>query len=104
MLLRADGTVEDFPTADGGPVSLAMGERRAHRMSFNAGDAVLLFTDGLIERRTEDIDTGRSRLAESLGALADADLDHGLRVTVGEVGDVTHDDDVAAVALRRRAR
>ena len=101
MILRADGSVEEFPCADGGPLSVVDGRRHRHRMSFHPGDTVLLFTDGLIERRTEDIDTGRARLAAALGNLAGDDLDEGLRATVNAAGDVTHDDDVAAVALRR---
>jgi serine phosphatase RsbU (regulator of sigma subunit) len=102
MILRADGSVSQLPSADGGPLSVVDGQRRRHRMSFHPGDTVLLFTDGLIERRTEDIDTGRARLAAALGALADPDLDRGLRATVSAAGDPTHDDDVAAVALRRQ--
>jgi GAF domain-containing protein len=101
MILRADGSVEEFPCADGGPLSVVDGRRHRHRMSFHPGDTVLMFTDGLIERRTEDIDTGRARLAAALGNLAGDDLDEGLRATVKAAGDVTHDDDVAAVALRR---
>ena len=102
MMLRADGSVVEFPCADGGPLSVVDGGRRQrHRMSFLPGDTVLMFTDGLIERRTEDIDTGRARLAAALGNLAGEDLDEGLRETVKAAGDVTHDDDVAAVALRR---
>jgi serine phosphatase RsbU (regulator of sigma subunit) len=51
--------------------------------TFRAGGLLALYTDGLIERRTEDIDTGLARLAESLvrhgsldpESLADALLD-----------------------------
>lgn len=49
-------------------------------MSFTEGSILVLYTDGLIERRDEDIDTGLARLADSLAhhrhtapeALADA--------------------------------
>lgn len=33
---------------------------------FAAGDALVLYSDGLIERRREDIDVGLDRLADSL--------------------------------------
>ncbi|TPG14891.1 GAF domain-containing SpoIIE family protein phosphatase [Pedococcus bigeumensis] len=104
VLLRADSSVEQFPGADGGPLAIGEGPRRSHRVRFDPGDTVLLFTDGLIERRTEDIDTGRGRLSAALVALADVDLHRGLQSTVTAVADETHDDDVAALALRRHRR
>jgi hypothetical protein len=82
-------------------LAIGEGRRRRHRVRFDPGDAVLLFTDGLIERRTEDIDTGRGRLSAALLYLSGADLDRGLRNLISAVADETHDDDVAAVALRR---
>jgi serine phosphatase RsbU (regulator of sigma subunit) len=103
ILVRADSSVEQFPCADGGPLAIGDGRRRRHHVRFDSGDTVLLFTDGLIERRTEDIDTGRRRLSAALVALSDADLDRGLRSTVAAVADETHDDDVAALALRRHS-
>jgi hypothetical protein len=60
-----------------------------------------VFTDGLIERRTEDIDEGRAKLSSALVALAHDDLGDGLRRTVATMGAEAHEDDVAAVALRR---
>jgi GAF domain-containing protein len=101
ILLRADSSVEELPSADGGPLAIGEGRRRRHRVRFDPGDTVLIFTDGLIERRTEDIDAGRRRLSAALAGLSDADLDRGLRSTISAVADETHDDDVAAVALRR---
>jgi serine phosphatase RsbU (regulator of sigma subunit) len=101
ILLRADASVEQFPGADGGPLAIGEGRRRKHRVPFAPGDTVLLFTDGLIERRTEDIDTGRGRLSAALLSLSGADLGRGLRNLISAVADETHDDDVAALALRR---
>ncbi|NYG06566.1 GAF domain-containing protein [Phycicoccus badiiscoriae] len=101
ILLRADSSVEQVPSANGGPLAIGGGQRHQHTVRFDAGDTVLLFTDGLIERRTEDIDTGRARLSAAVGALADPDLDQGLGSTIAGAADESHDDDVAAVALRR---
>ena len=102
IIVRADSSVEHLPSADGGPLAMAQGRRRRHRARFAPGDTLLLFTDGLIERRTEDIDAGRARLSQALVDLADTELDRGLRCLVNTVRDAAHDDDVAAVALRRR--
>jgi serine phosphatase RsbU (regulator of sigma subunit) len=101
IIVRADSSVAHLPDADGGPLAVGDEPRRHHSVQFDPGDTVLLFTDGLIERRTEDIDTGRARLSAAVAALADPDLDRGLRSTVATTGDKTNDDDVAAVALRR---
>ena len=102
ILLRADSSIEQLPCADGGPLGVVVGPRRQHRLQFGPGDTVLLFTDGLIERRTEDIDAGRARLSAAVGVLVQGELSGPLGSLIDEVRDGTHDDDVAAVALRRR--
>ena len=102
-VLRSDSSVDHFPCADGGPLGITDEPRRDHRIGYHPGDTVVLFTDGLIERRTEDIDSGRARLAGALGALAGPDLSRALGELVEEVRDTTRDDDVAAVVLRRHA-
>jgi anti-anti-sigma factor len=70
------------------------------------GSSVLLYTDGLVERRGEIVDEGQERLAraaaairdlspeELVGALADAAL------ADGALGDAAQPDDVALVAVR----
>ncbi|WP_055612920.1 PP2C family protein-serine/threonine phosphatase [Streptomyces phaeochromogenes] len=81
-LLRPDGTVIFLDRATDPP----LGARPEHipraqaRTPFSEGATLVLYTDGLIERRTEDIDTGLARLADALTrhrrldpeALADA--------------------------------
>ncbi|MEU9786748.1 SpoIIE family protein phosphatase [Streptomyces phaeochromogenes] len=81
-LLRPDGTVIFLDRATDPP----LGARPEHiprgqaRTPFAEGATLVLYTDGLIERRTEDIDTGLARLADALTrhrrldpeALADA--------------------------------
>ena len=55
-----DGSTEQLPDADGCPLGVLVrtGSPTACRCG---GDTVLLFTDGLIERRDEDIDIGQKR-------------------------------------------
>jgi serine phosphatase RsbU (regulator of sigma subunit) len=101
IILRADSSVEQLPSADGPPLAVLDEAREQHRTPFRPGDTVMLFTDGLIERRTEDIDEGRARLSSALVGLADDDLARGLLETVATMGRDGHEDDVAAVALRR---
>ncbi|MGW1913935.1 PP2C family protein-serine/threonine phosphatase [Streptomyces sp. NPDC002076] len=83
-LLQGDGTVEFLDQATDPP--LAASPQHATRIqaatAFREGAVLALYTDGLIERRGEDIDSGLARLADSLArhrtddpeALADAVL------------------------------
>jgi hypothetical protein len=75
--------------------------RQAVRVPFEVGDVVLMFTDGLVERRDEGLDEGLRRLAGSLGHLGQAEMRAGLSTVIAELHDSTRDDDVAALALRR---
>jgi hypothetical protein len=62
---------------------------------------VLAFTDGLIERRDEDIDVGQRRLLDALPALGGAALEQRLMGMVDGVRDHSRSDDIAALAVRR---
>lgn len=67
-----------------------------------AGSALVCFTDGLIERRTEDIDAGMRRLADTISqtaALTVADL---VTPTVTTLRSDDAEDDTAVLALRRQ--
>lgn len=83
-LLRGDGTVDLLDQATDPPLDAAFepSPRPEATTAFTDGDTLLLYTDGLIERRHQDIDTGlSSRLTDALArhralthpeALADA--------------------------------
>ena len=107
VVLRHTGECEQLPGADGPP--LAVGERPRHELvvPFAEGDLLLAFTDGLIERREEAIDIGQGRLREALATMHDGhagshDFRGRLDALVDAVRDPTRDDDVAALAVRRR--
>ncbi|MFI8457033.1 PP2C family protein-serine/threonine phosphatase [Kitasatospora sp. NPDC085464] len=74
-LCRPDGTVTFLDQATDPP----LGARPEHvvrpqtRTAFTEGSVLVLYTDGLIERRREDIDTGLGRLARSLARHRHAD-------------------------------
>ena len=78
---------------------MASAERVDHTVELSAGATVLLYTDGLIERRGEDIDTGIERLRATFAAVG--------ALPVGEVCDALleqlaqdAEDDVALLAVR----
>jgi len=101
VLLRADGTVEQLPLADGSPLGTLPQERQQMRTPFHAGDTLLAFTDGLIERRGEDIDRGQERVLLALPTLSQPDLHAALSEVVERVREPARHDDVAALAARR---
>ena len=73
-LLHPDGTVTFLDQATDPPLgaSVQHSVRPEASTAFVDGAALVLYTDGLIERRTEDIDAGLARLAHSLTRHRDA--------------------------------
>jgi serine phosphatase RsbU (regulator of sigma subunit) len=65
------------------------------------GDTLLAFTDGLIERRDEDIDQGMKRVHDAMPELVGRALTDGLSALVDRLREPSNDDDVAALAVRR---
>jgi serine phosphatase RsbU (regulator of sigma subunit) len=49
----------------------AEGAGISETVPFDPGDQIMMFTDGLIERRDESIDVGLQRLATALGQMRD---------------------------------
>ena len=69
-LARADGTVAFLDKATDPPLATRP-EHQAQaeaQHEFGPGDTLVLYTDGLVERRREVIDAGLGRLADSLSA------------------------------------
>jgi len=67
-LLHPDGSVSFLDRATDPPLGASPehGTRPEATTPFDEGATLVLYTDGLIERRTEDIDTGLARLADAL--------------------------------------
>lgn len=67
-LLHTDGTVEFLDQATDPPLGARPEPvpRPEAAIAFSEGDTLVLYTDGLVERRREDIDTSLARLADSL--------------------------------------
>lgn len=101
LILGADGSASALPLAEGPPLGAATNLRRSRSVSLQPGDTLVAFTDGLVERRTEDIDAGLVRLLEELPSLGNGALSDALATLVDEVRDHSRDDDVAAIAVRQ---
>ena len=90
-----------LPSADGPPLGVGTPTRATSTVAFGTGALVVAFTDGLIERRGEDITDGHDRAALAAEALARVALAQLVPSLVGMVGDPARDDDVAVLAVRR---
>ena len=101
VVLRKDGAAEQLPSADGPPLGVGEGVRESMVLGFRDGDTLVAFTDGLIERREEDIDDGQRRALVAITGLADQPVDAALEDLVENVRDHTREDDVAVLVARR---
>ncbi|QXG77940.1 SpoIIE family protein phosphatase [Modestobacter sp. L9-4] len=104
LVIHPDGTLADMPPWRG---ELLLGvdpqvSRTESEVTLAAGATVLLYTDGLIERRDGDLDEGMDRLREAATELAGASLDDLCDQLIDRLVDGRPDDDVALVALRLR--
>lgn len=101
VILRADLSREQLPMAEGCPLGAFAQHRSQTVVPFRSGDLLMMFTDGLIERRDEDISQGQQRVVDALPGLVGRDLSSTLADLVGRLRDPSRDDDVAALAARR---
>ncbi|MFF4763831.1 PP2C family protein-serine/threonine phosphatase [Streptomyces sp. NPDC001292] len=101
LLVGADGSTRYLaPARHGIPVGIdASVSRFSHEHPLPPGSTLLLFTDGLVERRDQEIDTGLGDLAEQAARLATAPLEE-LCDTLTSRSRQVFDDDVALLALR----
>ncbi|MEA2295434.1 MAG: hypothetical protein QOE86_3073 [Solirubrobacteraceae bacterium] len=102
MLVHADGTVELLKEGRGVPLAClsdpVFPEGIAH---LRPGSTLLLYTDGLTERRGTDVDTVLGRLAAVAGEAARAPVGDLLDRALAGTGEEPPADDVALVAVRR---
>jgi serine phosphatase RsbU (regulator of sigma subunit) len=101
LVVRTDGTIEPLVQRSTLLLGVGGGDRSVLQVGLEAGDALLLYTDGLVERRGEDSDAGTARLVAALTAYRSDDLEAWLTRVVESTRDPTRDDDVAAMLLRR---
>jgi GAF domain-containing protein len=101
VVIHGDGRVTFATTKPRRPLGTDPDTSASSSFPFEATDTLLLFTDGLVERRGEHIDLGLQRLEADAGALAGAPLSAALKLLVSHVHAEGGDDDVTALAVRR---
>jgi serine phosphatase RsbU (regulator of sigma subunit)/anti-sigma regulatory factor (Ser/Thr protein kinase) len=101
LLIEPDGCARLLEQRHGLPVGMRSGhDYQAFCYPFPTGSRLLLFTDGLIERRGEAIDAGFQRLtaaAEDAARLADSPLADAVYRAL--LDDTSLEDDVALLAI-----
>jgi serine phosphatase RsbU (regulator of sigma subunit) len=100
LLLRGTGPVF-LDVATGLPLGAGSVAYAATSFTMDSGDLLFCYTDGLIERRTEDIDVGMRRLARVVAGVAHASVAEVVAHTVQTLRSDQAEDDVAVLAFRR---
>lgn len=103
VLSRPDGLIVLLDQATDPPLGVRPrpGGRPQAQVAYAPGSTLLLYTDGLVERRGEDIDTGLNRLTHSLarhGSLAAEPLADAILADLGVTGGAA--DDTVLVVVR----
>ena len=101
VLLAANGEIEILEHPSTLILGVGGGQRAVRSAEFRAGDRLLLYTDGLVERRGEDADTATARLITAVRTPYTGTPDEWLAALVEEVRDPTRDDDVAVLLVTR---
>ncbi len=100
MLLRCpDGTILRSEEQNGPPLGTGGGLHVSHTLRLLPGTTGVLYTDGLVERRDEDIDQGLDLLARTLTGAVGAPEVICARLLRAMGVTSEHDDDVAVLAF-----
>jgi anti-sigma regulatory factor (Ser/Thr protein kinase) len=102
LLVTPDGHVRFLDESVSWPLGVQAHRARpsAHTAHLPAGSLLLLYTDGLVERRGESLDRGLERLAAVVGEHWHLPLRRVKQAIFGALVDERANDDIALVALR----
>jgi PAS domain S-box-containing protein len=102
VMITADGRGERLGSHDVLLGVVPELERQEESLVLEPSLTVLMYTDGLVERRGEDIDVGIDRLLAAAAAVAEQPLEKLVDSVLADLCPEAPDDDVVLLALRRR--
>ncbi|MFI5497270.1 PP2C family protein-serine/threonine phosphatase, partial [Actinoplanes sp. NPDC051859] len=100
VLLHADGTVIPLAGRDVVLGAIRRTSRTNHTHDLPPGSTLLLYTDGLVETRTEALDQRKQQLRDSLSTQVNTPLPDLLDNVLHQLVGSGHKDDIAMLALR----
>jgi len=101
LLVRPNGTNELLDVMPAPPLGVGSGPIQSRTLTIEDGSLLVLYTDGLVEKRSRDIDEGLGRLREIFGpGSADQPLEDLCRATLAGVYADEHRDDIAVLMAR----
>ncbi|MGW1378371.1 PP2C family protein-serine/threonine phosphatase [Streptomyces sp. NPDC002446] len=101
VVFRGDGSADLVRVPVGPPLGTGVGGYELITRTITPHDTLLMFTDGLVERRGEDIDDSMARLAR-LRLPAGAGMEDALDEVLLRLDGLHAEDDVAVLAARLR--
>jgi serine phosphatase RsbU (regulator of sigma subunit) len=104
LVVSANGRADFVHVRVSRPLGAGPDDRTATTWPLPAGSTLLLYTDGLIERRGEDVDASLARLVRCAPGLAGPILSEALAGLVETLQGGEWDDDVTALAIRPSQR
>ncbi len=103
LLVPPDGDSEFLDVSPAPPLGVGSGPIQTRIFKIRDGSLLVLYTDGLVERRTSDIDEGLTRLRETFGpGSASRPLEDLCKATLAGVYADHQRDDIAVLVARLR--
>jgi len=103
LLVSPDGHREFLDVAPAPPLGIGSGPIQTRVFKIRDGSLLVLYTDGLVERRTSDIDEGLARLRDTFGPGSTArPLEELCKATLAGVYADHQRDDIAVLMARLR--
>src|SRR5216683_1067070 len=103
LLVPPDGGGEFLDVSPAPPLGIGSGPIQTRVFKIKDGSLLVLYTDGLVERRTADIDEGLTRLRETFGpGSASRPLEDLCKATLAGVYADDQRDDIAVLVARLR--
>jgi serine phosphatase RsbU (regulator of sigma subunit)/anti-sigma regulatory factor (Ser/Thr protein kinase) len=104
LLVRPDGSNELLDVSPAPPLGVGTGPIQSRTLPIEDGSLLVLYTDGLVEKRTQDIDVGLNRLRDIFTpATIDLPLEDLCRATLAGVYADQQRDDIAVLIARLRS-